>query len=677
MLNFTIIKLTLCLILGVVIGHFADVSVQSALMAATLLLSILGLFYVLGRNRFKKTIWFGVFTFCTMVAIGVLTTSLHNQKHFKDHYSHQISSKTNEANIITFRVREVIKPNSFYNKYVVDILKVNDQKASGKCLLNIANDSLTTDFRVDAVYVCKTNFQDVYKPLNPNQFNYKNYLEKKYIYHQLVLNENEILKVNTNRHTLFGLADAVRSHINEKLKPFHFKPNELAIINALLLGQRQNISQDVYTSYANAGVIHILAVSGLHVGIILIILSYVFKPLERFKHGRLLKTILLVSILWAFAIIAGLSASITRAVTMFSIVAIALNLKRPTNIYNTLAISMFIILLYKPLFLFDVGFQLSYLAVFAIVSIDPFLYKLWQPKNKIINFYWHTLTVSVSAQIGILPLSLFYFHQFPGLFFVSNLLIVPFLGILLGMGILLILLAVLNILPQFFADFYGIAISGMNIVVDWVAKQETFLFKDISFNIWLVLAFYILVFTLFRWTVNKNASRLKYFLMGALCVQSAFIYTKLNKPSNEFIVFHKSRNSLLANVAHDKIRVFHDLDSVPISQIRSIKDYTIGNFINTIEEGSLRSVYELGERKLLIIDSMGIYNVTSFRPQFVLLRHSPKINLNRLIDSIQPKQIIADGSNYKTYVERWSKICKKRKLSFHQTGKNGAFIIRY
>ena len=159
-----------------------------------------------------------------------------------------------------------------------------------------------------------------------------------------------------------------------------------------------------------------------------------------------------------------------------------MNLKRPTNIYNTLAISMFIILLFKPLFIFDVGFQLSYMAVFAIVSIDPYLYKLWKPKYWLIKVYWHTLTITISAQLGILPLSLYYFHQFPALFFLTNLLIIPVLGIILGFGILVILLAVLKILPPFLVSLFGGSIDVMNTIVDWVAKQEPFLFKDIPFN---------------------------------------------------------------------------------------------------------------------------------------------------------------------------------------------------
>ncbi|MFI1770467.1 ComEC/Rec2 family competence protein [Thalassobellus citreus] len=677
LLNFAIIKLTICLIIGIIIGYLTNLSLNSILHTICVLFGFLLLFFLIARNQFTKTIWFGVSAFILMILVGVLTTSIHNQKNFSNHYTQHISTETDSSKTITFRVREVLKPGNYYDKYVIDILNIEDNNVSGKSLLNIEKKSTKSPLKVDAIFISKTKFKDLIHPLNPHQFDYKNYLKKKYIYHQIFISNKSLLKVNSETHTLFGIANNIRNYINRKLKPYHFKPNELAIINALLLGQRQDISKEVYSSYTNAGAIHVLAVSGLHVGIILLILNFIFKPLESFKHGKLIKTILLVAILWSFALIAGLSASVTRAVTMFSIVAIAMNLKRPTNIYNTMAISMFIILLFKPMFLFDVGFQLSYLAVFAIVAIDPLLYNLWKPKNKIIDIYWHTFTITISAQFGIIPLSLYYFHQFPSLFFISNLVIIPLLGLILGFGILVILLVTLNLLPQLIANTYGSIIGYMNYFISWISKQESFLFKDIAFSLLYVFTSYLLIIAFIKLIKKWGFYNLKLFLISILVFQCSIIYTNFNKPKNEFIVFHKSRYSLLGNTTKNKTTIAHDFDS--ITQIKSniIKDYTVGSHINTIEKDSIQSIYLLNKTTLFVIDSLGTYNIKSFNPDYILLRQSPKINLNRLIDCIKPKHIIADGSNYKSYIESWEAICKNRKLPFHQTSKKGAFIIKY
>lgn len=676
LLNFTIIKLTACLIAGILIGYFFELPITWIFRITFLLLLFLLLSFIIAQKQFLKTIWFGLLAFITMLFIGILTVNLHDEKNFHNHYTHYISND-DSLNTITFRIREVLKPNTYYNKYIIDILKIGDLNVSGKSIINLKKDSIPTPLKVDDILITKTILEDINPPLNPNQFDYKEFLEKKYIYHQFFTNNPSLFKVDSEKTTFLGIANSIRTHINSKLKTHPFQPDELAIINALLLGQRLDISEEVYSSYTNAGVIHILAISGLHIGIILLILSFVLKPLEQIKHGKLIKTTLLIIILWSFAFIAGLSASVTRAVTMFSIVAIAMNLKRPTSIFNTLAISMFLLLLIKPMFLFDVGFQLSYLAVYAIVIIDPMLHNLWKPKNKILNFYWHTLTVTISAQIGVLPLTLYYFNQLPGLFFISNLVIVPALGIILSLGVLVFLLALLNILPIFLAKIYGYIIHLMNYFVSWVSKQEQFLFKDIAFSLLYLFAFYLFIFTImYFWKQRYNKSYCL-ILISVLIIQCAFIYTKYNSPNNQFVIFHKSKFSLVGNVTANRIYIDTDDDSLRLSNDRAIRDFIVGNHIKTMPNESINSVYFLNNKILLVVDSLGIYNVKTFQPDYVLLRQSPQINLNRLIDSIKPKHIIADGSNYKSYLEHWEQVCIKRKLPFHQTSKKGAFIIDY
>jgi competence protein ComEC len=676
LLNFAIIKLTICLITGILIGYFFEWPLLWAFYITATLLLFLFLSLIIAKKQFLKTMWFGLFAFTTMIFIGILTINVHDHKNFSNHYTHAISDN-NPLKTITFRVKEVLKSNIYYDKYIVDILKIDDLDVKGNTLIHIKKDSIQNLLKVDDVFITKTTFETINPSVNPNQFDYKKFLEKKYIYHYLFVNEQSLLKVESNKHTLRGWADAIRNQINSKLKKQPFAPDELAIINALLLGQRQDISEEVYSNYTNSGTIHILAVSGLHVGIILLILSFVLKPLEQFKHGKLVKTMLLIFMLWGFAIIAGLSASVSRAVTMFSIVTFAMNLKRPTSIFNTLAISMFILLLVKPMFLFDVGFQLSYLAVFSIVIIDPLLYNLWKPKNKIIDFYWHTLTVTVSAQLGVLPISLYYFHQLPGLFFISNIVIIPALGIILGFGILVIFLALLNMLPVFMAKTYGWIISLMNRFVGWISHQEQFLFKDIAFSLLYVFAFYFLIATLVNFWKAKNYKSFRLLLIGILIIQCAIIFTKYSSTKNQFIIFHKSRFTLVGNVMADTIKVNTDFDSLTFSKDKIITSFAVGNHINSIKKDTLKPFYVLNNKTLLVIDSLGIYNIKSFKPDYVLLRQSPKINLNRLIDSIKPKYIIADGSNYKSYIEHWESTCRKRKLPFHQTSEKGAFIIDY
>lgn len=674
LLKFAIIKLATCLILGIVVGFYFPMDLNVSLGLVLGLIFLLTVLYFFQKNQLNQTIWFGIVAIITTFFLGILVVNTHNQKLFKNHYSHHISVKKDTT--ITIRIREILKPNVYYDKYIVDVLKIGDTKVSGKLLLNVQKDILQDAYTVDDVLITHFSIEKLNSTLNPHQFDYKSYLEKHYIYHQISTSRPFLLVVNNKDHTLFGYADTFRKRINTQLKANHFKGDKLAIINALLLGQRQDISPEIFNSYSQSGAIHILAVSGLHIGLILLILQRFLKPIEYLKYGRFIKTSIIVILLWCFAVIAGLSPSVTRAVTMFSIVAIGMNLKRPTNIYNTLAISLFVLLLIKPMFIFEVGFQMSYLAVLSIVTIQPELEKFWKPKNKILKFYWQVLTVTVAAQFGVVPISLFYFHQFPGLFFVTNLAIIPVLGFILGFGILVIILAIFKILPPLLATIYAEIIHLMNKVVAWVAHQEQFVFKDIPFNIWQVVSSYVMVIAFVIILKKQNFTSIRMGLISVIVFQLVLFFEKHQNQTNELVIFQKSRFTIIGHKQNNLLNVSHNLDSMSILDENSIKNYKVGNRIKTISEDLILSVYQIHNKTVLVVDSLGIYQVSHFKPDYVLLRNSPKINLDRLIDSLQPKLIIADGSNYKSYLEGWKATCTKRKRPFHQTNEKGAFIIK-
>lgn len=677
LLNFTIIKLTFCLTIGILLGYFFNINLLLLIGLCLLLLMLLGLELLLFKTSFKKQIWPALIIYSACICCGCLTMTSHNELNFKDHYTKYQYHKSDSIPAITFRVREVLKPGNFYNKYVIDVLSFNNHKVSGSSLLNVAKDSTQNLLKVDDIVFTKTSFKALIPPLNPYQFNYKAYLNKQHIYNQLFVTSTQLKILSISKHTLFGYASLLRETINNKLDKFNFKQDELAIINALLLGQRQDISKDIYDSYTQAGAIHILAVSGLHVGIILMLLNFLFKPIEYIKHGLFFKTVLLILTLWSFAIIAGLSASVVRAVSMFTVVAIAINLKRPTNVYNTLTISMFILLLWKPTFLFDVGFQLSYLAVFAIVTIQPMLDKLWSPKPKVFKFFWNIFTVTLAAQFGIIPISLYYFHQFPGLFFISNLAIIPFLGVILGFGIVIIALALINVLPPFLADVFGVIISTMNQFVAWVANQETFLFRNISFDIIQVCISYVLIIFSIILLRTKTYRSIVSLLLVIILSQGTFFFYKTNQVKNAFIIFHKSRHSIIAHKTNRQLQLYTNTSDSILQNDKMITNYKIGAYINTTIIEDQKNVYTFDDKKLLVVDSLGVYNVTSFKPDVVLLQHSPKINLDQLIKHLKPKLIISDGSNYKSFQERWSTTCKVNSIPFHQTSKEGAFVYDY
>lgn len=672
LLNFLPTHFTICLIVGIVLQFQYNLWRYSFVKSILVFVFFLSLIFIL--KYFKKHLFFTITSWFLFVFIGMFAVFLQNDSHNEHYYTKYYS----QDSLITFKVEKTLKNNLYYDKYLGSIVKVGNQKTSGIVLLNVQKDSLQTQANIGNIFLFKSELSEVQKPLNPFQFNYKKYLEKQGVYNQIFIRNTAFLVKNSNENSIYKIAENIRSKVEKELITNGFKGEELAVIKALILGQRNDISKELLEEYTNAGAIHILAVSGLHVGIILLILTFILKPVERLKNGKIIKTILIVLLLWFFAIIAGLSASVVRAVTMFTAIAIGMTFNRKTLVQHTLIASMFVLLLCKPMFLFDVGFQLSYLAVFSIVTIQPKLYKLWNSKWFVTDKIWQLFTVSVAAQLGVLPVSLYYFHQFPGLFMLSNLVIIPFIGIILMLGILVIVLSLFQILPGFLADVYMFIISLMNQLVSWISIQESFLIKDISFSTLLLVMSYACLILGFRFFERKTYSSVLAFLSIVIIFQLSIFYEKhLTETTTEFVVFNKSRQTIIGENKNGNLKLYHDLDSLSVQNISAIKDYRVGKKIIIIQfVNQLFNSYQFKNDTFILVDSLGVYQVGAQLNPIVLLIQSPKINLERLIENIQPKQIIADASNYKNQVVIWKLICDKKNIPFYYTGESGAIIFK-
>ncbi len=663
------LHLSVFLTLGIILGYYFEVPLLPIIISILLLFSILFLLL-----KFKKKTLFQIVSYVLSVLTGLFVITFQNPTHQSQHYTH---FATNENSKI-IQVERILKSNAYQDRYFGNLLQVDSHATAGKIALVVMKDSTQKPLRLGQIFVCNATFEKPLPPKNPHTFDYGRYLKNQEITEQVFLKPQEIFLLDLKKDNLIITAGKWREKIQESLRKFNFGEDEMATINALLLGDRQLVSSDMQQYYADAGVIHILSVSGLHVGILFLLLSALFQPLERINKGKIIKTILVVLLLWGFALISGLSPSVVRSVTMFTFVAIGLTLKNQQSpVLYALITSYFILLLIHPLFIFDVGFQLSYSAVLGIVLFQPllrqvFTYSSWFLPQKI----WGLISVSVAATLGTLPLSLFYFHQFPGLFILSNIVIVPFSSLILGMGVLVSFLALWDILPSFLVVLFNQLVQWMNFFIHWIATQEEFLLKNIPFSLTLMMVSYLVISLFYRWIIDRKLPKFYSFLLGVLLLQSVFIYEKWQaQVSREFLIFHKNNETVIGIKNGRLLEIYHSKDSFQPKSYPFINNYKTANRIDSIDFKPLKSnVFQTKEFPLLLIDSMGIYQNITFKPKMILLTQSSKINLERLISIYQPKTIIADASNFRYRIKQWELTCKKHKIPFHYTVEDGAFI---
>ncbi|WP_419212697.1 ComEC/Rec2 family competence protein [Maribacter sp. X9] len=669
LLAFIPIKLTLLLILGILIGWVFPFEPTFLLIITVGLFLVLATIYWLEKKT--RPIIFGPIAALTVIALGAYSYSAAQPKNHHTHYSRLEPEQTRLWNL---KVREVLKPNSFSNRYLATVKSINGLPVTGPILINSGLDSTSQILKVDDEILVYANLQPIRPPLNPYQFDYKTYLENLGVYHQLRIEPHRFIVTDHPQKTVIGIAANARNYIIKKLKQADFGVDELGVIQALLLGQRSDISQETYSNYQKAGAVHILAVSGLHIGILLVLIQFILRPIKYIPKGRIVTLILTVALIWGFAFLAGLSASIIRATTMFTFVAYALYLNRPSNSFNILALSvLFILLFINPYLLFQVGFQMSYAAVFAILWIYPLLQKVWFPNNRIVRYFWQLLCVSIAAQLGVLPISLFYFHQFPGLFFISNLIIIPVLGIILGVGILVIFLAVLNWLPSPLVWIYNEIMGLINRLIGWVAEQENFIFQSVPFDFGQLLLSFLVLFLFINALMKFTYKPIAYFLIGLICFQGWTIYQEIESAGKkEVVILHQTKNSIVLIRNGKELSV---LTNTKNKLNNLFQAYQIGERIEHITYDPLYNSYSTPNSSFVILDSTGIYpsNVLNSR---ILLTQSPKINLERLIHLARPTEVIADGSNYTSYITRWKLTCLKNKIPFHYTGEKGAYYFK-
>lgn len=673
LINITAFKITLIFLGGILCSHYFGFSKEHLFYALFLSFALFTIAWFRSAKQLFQDPFFGIVTYVLLFVLGSWVYHIHQPINQENHYTN--SDRSGQELFFQIRIKETLKPDLYNQKHVAEIIAMDETHVSGDILLLIRKDSIPAEIQIDDVLLIRTSLQELPKPNNPHQFDYASYLNRQGIYHQIQVNPFEIILQSKGSASLKGNANKIRQYINDKLIENNFNTETLSLINALLLGQRQQLSKDIYDNFAAAGAVHILAVSGLHVGIIMLILQFVLKPLERLRKGKRIKIISVVVCLWVFAVIAGLSPSVLRAVTMFSFLAYAMESKRETSSFNTLLASAFLLLAIDPNLIFHIGFQMSYMAVFAIVWICPMVQKYYRPKTIVDRKIWETLTVTFAAQLGVAVLSIYYFHHFPGLFFITNLVILPFLGLILGGGILVIALASMNILPSFLHQAYSFLLEKLIEFISWVAKQDHYYFDEISLDSLQVLGLYFFLIALILVFQKFKYSHVFALFVSIICLQGIYFWNKAQTVSQELVVFHKSRHTIIGYKNARNLNLYSNSLQDDFRKEGFVKNYKVGAHIQHVSLEKLPSYFEFDSKRIFITDSSGIFPKND-KVDVLILSESPKFHLDRVLDSLQPSLVIADGNNYTSYIKRWRETCTKRKLPFYHTGTEGAYALK-
>lgn len=647
-------------------------------------------FTALSRNyRFAWV--YGTVLNMLFLLLGYQLTILKTEHFFFTHYSKNLT----KATVIHGRIASACVEKDRSVKAIFEWISINDNRhVSGKSLVYFKKEEQSLKLNYGDELIIKNKFHEIPLPKNPEEFNYHKFLTYKNVYHQAFLNSEDWIVCGKNSGDyILNYAIQLRNQLLQIFKKAGLQGDESAIASALLLGYTDKLDDELLNAYSETGTLHVLSVSGLHVAIVFVLFNSMLFFLDDLKYGRILKVFLLLFFLWAYAFISGLSASVLRSAMMFSFVVLAKSFNRSTSVYNTLAASAMLLLLCNPYFITDVGFQLSYLAVAGIVYIQPILNKRIKTKWWIIRQTLDLITVSIAAQLATFPLGIYYFHQFPNYFLITNLIVIPLSTAIMYAGLLLMLISPYKWLLKYISILFSKMLTWLNATVKAFSELPHAVTDFISIGLPEMILFYALILCIFRFLQNKKIYFLKYCLYFII-VLLLFQVVKLEQ---------KRRQKKMVIYATPKATIFHFISGkqhvvltdttayeATLEWLKHMKPFwsKLGLHSPAVFSSSFKTNYvyvndkaiQFCEHRLLRVTDPDIIKIwykqqKKCRVEYVILSSDVNVNMHELVAVCSPVCIVFDLTNRRKRLEKWKADCNTLHQSFYCMEDRGAFIL--
>ncbi|MBZ4188661.1 ComEC/Rec2 family competence protein [Niabella beijingensis] len=639
------------------------------------------LFRMLGSyQRLKlqmlQTVLILLILFFSGILIAALKDTGNRRSWFGRHYAPGMYLVTD------LEEQPVEKSRSYKAAAVVKQLIINDSviRVNGKMILYFKKEPGHRQLNAGDRLVFKKEPQTIRSTGNPGAFDYRLYARFNGITHQVYLTGQDVLKIKGPQPFSVSLwLYRVRASILAVLKEYIKTPREAGLAEALLMGYRDDLDKSLLQSYTDTGVVHVIAVSGMHLGLIYWLLELLLGPLLKRRQTRWLHPVLVLTVLWTFSLLAGGAASIVRAAVMFTCILLGKHFGRNVSVYNTLAASAFLLLGYNPWWLWDVGFQLSYAAVLGIVIFYRPLYGLITVENKLLNAVWQLIAISIAAQVLTTPLSIYHFHQFPVYFLISNLLVVPLSsGILIG-TLLLVAVAPFPAIAAATGVLLRGAIVWMNRIIENLEHYPFALWKGLQISMAQVLLLYVLIAGV-ALLLQQRKTGLWMAVLGlsGFIVLRGLSFYQANRQS-KIIVYNSSGSSI--------IDFINGRDHFILADTAGLQDPAIAK--NTLEPSAIRHRLRqpealrhirgderllFGGRSVLLIHAP--LNGTRYgKADLVVLTGNPRLYISRLLEVVQPRQVVIGGSVPAWKARYWQQDCDALGVPCYNVVNKGAFVM--
>ncbi len=508
--------------------------------------------------------------------------------------------KTQKQGII-LRLTQVQQsgPNKYKMIAIVQDRKEKNQYKNGEKFLLYLKSDTKKIIEENQIILASCAIQPIINKNNPGEFNAVWFWKTKGINNVAFLQKYdfEILSSSSS----FSLNKLISSTNNQLISILssHLKGKQLALAQAILLGDRSLLSQDTVSSFGATGAMHVLAVSGMHIGIISQLLLFILQGFSKVIN-RKTGLLLVLLFLWFYALTSGFSPSVVRSVFMFSLLLLAQMTGRNYSSINILFFSAFVLILINPMVFFDVGFQLSYLAMLGIFSIYPIIKNWLNFKNKIIHYFWQGTAVCLSAQCLTVPLCIYYFHQFPNYFLIANLGIMILSTLVMGIGLGIFIFHYIPFFGEWWGKLLGISIEALLNFLDFIARLPGAVVYGFDISLLFVP---LLSFFLFLLVYNKPQKNIwKISALAMLCLIFQIAAQRFSNQEQNEVCFFNNNQFLMTLKINGEIIVFYEIKKP--AHLNSIKKL-VGDY-SKIHTGKIKYIPIKKENLALILNQKNL-----------------------------------------------------------------------
>jgi len=556
--RFPFVRYTAALASGILIFLGTDTAPRW-LWSVELIAASFTLFFALTRPRRQSgLLWAGIPALLFLFVSGWLLTSLRFEGDDPTHFRNMTPILGLQVNLTSLPER---KSYGFRTFAKVEQVKTPGgwQRTSGKIMLEFAG-NLPFRPNYGDVLLLKGNPLPTQAPLNPGEFDYQAFLARQQVFYRLRLRPEAVLNVgNQPAWAIQGWAYRLNRYADSVLTQQITEKREYGVLKAMLLGVREDIDPALNTAYSAAGAVHVLSVSGLHVGILFILLEKMLGWIRRRKRGALMFLGLVLPILWFYAALTGFSPPVLRSTLMFSLFVTCDALVRSRSNYNVLFASAFLLLLWEPFWLTSAGFQLSYLAVLGLMYLQPRIDAWVESTNPLLRATWALTATALAAQLATFPLCIFYFHQFPVYFLLVNPLVIGLSSAALPIGLGFLFVSWVPGLNDFMAFWLEATTWLLNESVVQVERLPRAVWRHLHFTGLEAAGFAGLILALMALFHTKRKGYAFLSVSLALGLGIGAFFTKLQQHQQRWMVVHQMpRQTALSLVAGNTLRILAD-----------------------------------------------------------------------------------------------------------------------